>query len=48
MTTSRKDAREALRHGIEEDGFVLIEEHLSVRRHRFGNYGRVWICDVAT
>ena len=29
VTTSRKDAREALRHGIEEDGFVLIEEHLS-------------------
>ena len=29
MTTSRKDAREALKYGIEEDGFVLIEEHLS-------------------
>ena len=29
VTTSREDAREALKYGIEEDGFVLIEEHLS-------------------
>ena len=29
VTSSREDAREALRSGIESDGFVLIEEHLS-------------------
>ena len=29
VTTSREDAREALELGIEMDGFVLIEEHLS-------------------
>ena len=28
VTTSREDAREALKYGIEADGFVLIEEHL--------------------
>ena len=28
VTASREDAREALKYGIEADGFVLIEEHL--------------------
>ncbi len=29
VTSSKEDAREALKSGIETDGFVLIEEHLS-------------------
>ena len=29
VTSSKEDAREALKYGIEIDGFVLIEEHLS-------------------
>ena len=29
VTSSRKEAYEALRNGIETDGFVLVEEHLS-------------------
>ena len=29
VTSSKEDAREALKYGVENDGFVLIEEHLS-------------------